>query len=357
MPKFLRPIDLSGLEIQNAILQNLAAEPTTKLSLGRIYYDTADGKVKVYAHITSGDKFCVIPWSEDLQSFLMDNGLDSNGYEVFVDSKGGTVTIPGKALFDNLKGMLETVLDTASNKVKISALPDAILGQLMFGGTVNANNVAMLSSSFRAKYGVTAVTLSLTADMASQYEGVYFIATGASSLVSSTNPGDWIVSNGNEWTKIDNTDAVRSVAGLLGAITAEQLQTALGLKGAAYMDIADFIGSADDEEDAETIYGVRNYVDSKIAKIANSGLSFKKYTITGNGTLTSFKLQGNGGAVLSVLVTEGANPAEVVYPDIEIQSTESNGKINEILTITFANAPASGTKYYVRVAFATMPEL
>ena len=61
MPKFLQPIDLVGLEIQNVSLQNLAAEPSTKLNLGRIYYDTADGKVKVYAHISSGDKFCVIP--------------------------------------------------------------------------------------------------------------------------------------------------------------------------------------------------------------------------------------------------------------------------------------------------------
>ena len=60
------------------------------------------------------------------------------------------------------------------------------------------------------------------------YEGVYFIvassANGQNILNSVViNTGDWLISNGSDWVKIDNTDAVTSVANLTGAITAEAL--------------------------------------------------------------------------------------------------------------------------------------
>ncbi|MGM9767867.1 MAG: hypothetical protein ACI3Z0_05335 [Candidatus Cryptobacteroides sp.] len=417
MPKFLQPIDLNGLEVQNAALQNLAAAPTTKLNLGRIYYDTADGKVKVYAHLSTGDKFCIIPWTEDLESFLKSNGLDSNGYEVFVDSKGGTVTVPGKTIFDNLKEDVEAVIDTTSNKVKLTALPDTILGQMMFGGTVNASNVATLSAAFKSKYGVSSSTLTLTAALATTYEGVYFIATGATTLVTSANTGDWIVSNGSEWTKIDNTDAVTSVAGYTGAITAAQLKTALGLKGAAYMEASAFltalssnttnavsitvggttktipvatmktslglksmayqdstnysttsevnnlisnaittlqatlIGTESDDVDADTINGVRNYVDSKSDSIIASGVGYEILTITGNGTDTSFTFSKSGRQVLSVMVMEGGIDGDIVYPDIRITSTSDGRNFSDMLRISFATAPANGTTYGVRVTY------
>ena len=418
MPKFLQPIDLNGLEVQNAALQNLAAAPTTKLTLGRIYYDTADGKVKVYAHLATGDKFCIIPWTDDLESFLKSSGLNGNGYEVFVDSKGGTVTVPGKTIFDNLKEDVEAVIDTTSNKVKLTALPDTILGQMMFGGTVNASNVATLSAAFKSKYGVTASTLTLTAALATTYEGVYFIATGATTLVADAKTGDWIVSNGSEWTKIDNTDAVTSVAGYTGAITAAQLKTALGLKGAAYMEASAFltalssnttnavsitvggttknisvatmktslglksmayqdsanysttaqvntlisnaintlrstlVGSESDAVDANTINGVRNYVDSKVSDINDAGVGYEVLTITGNGTDRSFSFSKTARQFLSVMVIEGGLSGEIVYPDISITSMSDGREISDRLTISFATAPANGMLYGVRVTYS-----
>ena len=372
MPKFLQPIDLAGLEILNASLQNLAAAPTTKLNLGRIYYDTADGKVKVYAHISTGDRFCVIPWTDDLDSFLKSNGLDSNGYEVFVDSKGGTVILPGKTIFDNLKDGVEAVIDVATGKVKISALPDTIMGQMMFGGTIDAKNVATLSARFKVKYGITATAIAITSAMAPTYEGVYFIASGDATLVSGTKTGDWIVSNGAEWTKIDNTDAVTSVVGNTGAITAEQIKTALALGSMAFKDISEYptkgqtntmiseakeslldtiTGEESDNSDANTFIGVRRYIDAQVVKMSDLRVGYSQHIITGDGSTKSFSFAIKTTAVVSIMVTSGE---EVVYPDVSFSQTIETGSntASVSITISFASAPLSGTAYKVFVVHA-----
>ena len=43
--KFLTPIDLNKLELQNAAIQNLATAPGSP-STGQVYYDTVDGNIK-----------------------------------------------------------------------------------------------------------------------------------------------------------------------------------------------------------------------------------------------------------------------------------------------------------------------
>ena len=372
MPKFLQPINLVGLEIQNVSLQNLAAEPSTKLNLGRIYYDTADGKVKVYAHISSGDKFCVIPWTDDLESFLKSNGLDSSGYEIFIDTAGNTVTLPGKAIFDTLRGNVQAVIDTSTNKVKLSALPDTIMGQMMFGGTIDAKNVAILSARFKEKYGITSAAIAITSIMAPTYEGVYFIASGDATLVSGTKTGDWIVSNGREWTKIDNTDAVTSVVGFTGAITADQIKTALGLKSMAFKETSEYptteqvntliskaneslkntiIGNSSDSSDANTFIGVRRYVDAQVAKMSDLSVGYNQQIITGDGSTKSFSFSIKTSAVVSVMVTSGD---EVVYPDISFSQSLETGSntLSVTVNISFATAPSAASTYKVYVVHA-----
>lgn len=106
-------------------------------------------------------------------------------------------------------------LDSAG-KVPAAQLPDATLGALTYAGTWNAN------------------TNSPTIPAASSgNKGWYFmVATeGATSIggITDWKVGDWLVSNGATWDKIDNTDAVNSVAGLTGAIGAAALRIALNL--------------------------------------------------------------------------------------------------------------------------------
>ena len=102
-----------------------------------------------------------------------------------------------------------------NSKILTSQLPDYILGQLLYGGNVDGTGVCTLSSQFQAKYGITQLTL--TSSNYASYEGVFFIATAnATSGVPSSldvKTGDWVVSIGTAWKKVDNTDAVTGVKG------------------------------------------------------------------------------------------------------------------------------------------------
>ena len=126
----------------------------------------------------------------------------------------------------NVSGLLDE-----SSRILPSLLPDYLLGQLLYGGTISASSVATVSAAFKDRYGVSASVLIISEANAALYEGVYFIASadGASGIMSSLDArtGDWIVSNGEQWVKIDNTDAVSSVAGLTGVISKAALQSAL----------------------------------------------------------------------------------------------------------------------------------
>lgn len=116
-------------------------------------------------------------------------------------------------------------------KVLQKQLPDYILGQVLFGGTIDGDGVATLTTLFKNRYNLSVATLDVDNLTASNYEGSYFIATanGVSGIAKTLDivVGDWVISNGSEWTKIDNTDAVRTVLGLKGDIQAPDLRNAM----------------------------------------------------------------------------------------------------------------------------------
>lgn len=119
--------------------------------------------------------------------------------------------------------------DLENGKIIASQLPDYILGQVMFGGLIYSNGTITASSNFISKYGNDT---NISASEASKYNGVYFIVTGDAvnitiAGVSQVSTGDWIISVGDSWKKIDNSDAVTSVAGLVGNVNASSLAAAL----------------------------------------------------------------------------------------------------------------------------------
>lgn len=136
----------------------------------------------------------------------------------------------GKAI----KGLLDGKADLEDGKVKVSQLPDFVMGQMLFGGVISTNGAVDPSANFEAKYPLFG--RSVGENDAPNFEGVYFIV--GNDIVNATivgvagcNTGDWIVSNGRAWAKIDNTDAVTSVAGLEGAVTANALAGKLAEEG------------------------------------------------------------------------------------------------------------------------------
>ena len=101
-------------------------------------------------------------------------------------------------------------------KVPVANLPDSIVGALKFKGTWNATTDVITSSD-----GI--INGQPIPAASSSNEGWYFIVAVAGSTnksgITDWKIGDWILSNGTAWQKIDNTDSVSSVNGLTGTVT------------------------------------------------------------------------------------------------------------------------------------------
>lgn len=103
-----------------------------------------------------------------------------------------------------------------STKIDINYLPDAVVGAVKYQGTWNANtNSPAIPAAAAGNKGY-----------------YYKVATAGTTNINGITDwqvGDWIISNGTSWDKIDNSEAVISVAGLSGVIAAAALKTALAL--------------------------------------------------------------------------------------------------------------------------------
>jgi len=102
----------------------------------------------------------------------------------------------------------------ASGKVPVSELPAAVLGALSYQGTWNAStNTPTLTSGAGTK-------------------GYYYVVSVAGSTdldgITDWVVGDWAVFNGTVWQQIDNTDAVTSVNGQVGAVVLTTTDVAEG---------------------------------------------------------------------------------------------------------------------------------
>lgn len=89
----------------------------------------------------------------------------------------------------------------ASGKVPLSQTNDALLGSVNYQGNYNAStNVPALPAATgnKGKY--------------------YVVSTGGTTQGITFVAGDWIISNGTIWQKVDNNNAVTSVAGRTGAV-------------------------------------------------------------------------------------------------------------------------------------------
>lgn len=223
----------------------------------------------------------------------------------------------------------------ANGKIILSQIPDAVYGNVLYGGNLTefteedlAASVS-ISSSLRARLGladtVTTITIAnaTSSSITGEYgyaslEGVYFIceAAGSWGLTGSFEVGDWMISTGTSWQKVDNTDAVKSVNGQTGNVNITRVNEA---------------GTAD--------------------KVANA-LTFH-WDFTGTGTpLTSF-VTYDGSAVKKIvldhqfLVTSSSEQAKVQIGTVaEANHATSADKVANALTFTGTdgkNVESNGT--------------
>ena len=277
------------------------------------------------------------------------------------------------------KGKASGVASLDSNsKIITSQLPDYLLGQVMYGG--NASTVATTttispSDSLKTKKNITATSISIvdsaTSTTANTYgwqnmEGVYFICQASGTFAGvSFETGDWIISTGAKWEKIDNTDAVKSVNGQIGDVnltrvneagTADKLKTArtIALKGDATGSTT-FDGSANKDINvtlANTGVAAGTYnnvtVDAKGRVTAASSKNYSTkvvQTITGDGSKTSFDVAHTLGTDVSVQVylknqTVGADTVDEL---VMVDTYTLNNKVK----LLFATAPTTTQTFKV----------
>jgi hypothetical protein len=94
----------------------------------------------------------------------------------------------------------------ATGKVPVQQMPEAVIGAVKYqsGWNANANTPTIPAAAVGNK-------------------GHYYVVTtaGATNIdgITDWKIGDWIISNGSAWEKVDSTDQVTSVAGRQGAVT------------------------------------------------------------------------------------------------------------------------------------------
>lgn len=120
-----------------------------------------------------------------------------------------------------------------TGKLPVDCLPDSVLGQMVYGGSVDAaTGIITLSAGAKDRLKLTTSTYDTSKGVPSNAEGIYFICSATGTKPIALEVGDWLLVNNNSWSRIDNTDAVSSVRGSNN--TAAQAKT-----GAVVLDAND----------------------------------------------------------------------------------------------------------------------
>ena len=212
-----------------------------------------------------------------------------------------------------------------TGKVPMGQIPDALIGSVKYEGTWNAStNTPTIPAAAPANKGA-----------------YYIVSVAGTTTVSGINDweiGDWIISDGSAWSKVDNTDQVMSVNGKRGAVVLAKADVGLG--------------NVDNTSDANKPISTatQNALDAKagtaVATTSANGLMPSADKIKLNGiaagaqvnTVTS--VAGKTGAVVLAKGDVGLgnvdNTSDADKPVSTPQQTALNGKANSSHTHTIA---------------------
>lgn len=179
----------------------------------------------------------------------------------------------GKLLRGAVSGDLPTLRTFLSvySKAEIDSTVSGLAKGLSYQGTWNANtNSPTIPAAATGNQGY-----------------YYVVATeGATNIggVTDWKVGDWLLSNGTTWQKLDHSDAVTSVAGLGGVITADALVTALALEIADIASLTSTLaGKASTDVATTSVAGLMSASDkTKLDGVASGANNYVHPTGDGN---------------------------------------------------------------------------
>lgn len=313
--RFLTNLDLVTNELQNAVIQNLATDPTTGNKDGRIYYNTTTDKLRVYANGTwqnIGDIYSIEGTTNEITVSIV-NGVATIGLpdDVTITNDlgvGGDLTVTGDLTVNGTVTSVNTeTVNIADNMVllnsNVTGSPTENAGIEIERGT---------SANVQLRWNETTDKWQITED--------------GSTYVNIALTGDSISSS----QITDFTEATQDVVGGMTSSGSNSLTVSYN-DGAGTLTI--------DTQLATTSYlskiaGLAVDIAAVESKLTTDGFTKKVSANVGNGTNTSFAITHNLGTrdvVVNVYDNSGYDTVET-----DVVRTDTN-----TVTITFASAPAT----------------
>ena len=312
--RFLTNLDLVTNELQNAVIQNLATDPTTGNKDGRIYYNTTTDKLRVYANGTwqnIGDIYDVQGTTNEITVSIV-NGVATIGLpdDVTITNDlgvGGDLTVTGDLTVNGTVTSVNTeTVNIADNMVllnsNVTGSPTENAGIEVERGT--SANVQLRWNESTDKWQVT---------------------EDGTNYVNIALAGDSITTS----QITDFTEASQDVVG--GMVSGSNSLSV------SYNDTAGTLSL--DTTLASTSYlskasGLAVDISAVETKLVTDGFTKKVSANVGNGTNTSFAITHNLGT-RDVVVNVYDNS---VYDTVEVDVVRTD---TNTVTVTFASAPAT----------------
>lgn len=313
--KFLTNIDLTTSELQNAVIQNLAADPTTGNKDGRIYYNTATDKLRVYANGSWIDVGAI-------------TSVAGTTNEITVSIADGVATI----------GLPDTVTITDGLNVGGNLV---VTGDLTVNGTtttVNTQNLNVEDNIITLNYGVTgAPTLNSGIEVErGDSPNVEFRWNETTDTWEASRDGSnyaAVILSGDDIPTSDVSGFDEAAQDAIGTILFDS-----GTIDFTYNDSTPSITAniirATSNSYLSTVDGLAVDIASLEAKLVTDSFTKKASANVGNGVATSFAITHNLGTRDVVVNVYDNATYETVETDVV--RTDTNN-----VTITFASAPAT----------------
>lgn len=283
--KFLTPIDLNKLELQNAAIQNLATAPSSP-NVGQVYYDTVDSKIKVW----TGSAWANVGSSqEEIEDYIDGLLVSGSGIDLSYNDGSNSLTIANTGVL-SLTGTSDEVVVSASAGDVTLSLPETINANtsgnaatataLQTARTISISGGASASASFD---GTSDINLVVTIDSNS----------AVSSLTGTANEIDVSASVGAVTISLPDNITVDVTGDLTGnADTATALETARAISIDGPVS-----GSASFDGTSNITINVAQGNDSVTLGTHTSG----DYVASISGTANEIEVTGTGeGAAVTV---------------------------------------------------------